>query len=100
MKACDGLTLCHVRCRRQFVAELLMSIHDSALADADLATTIEGVICSTCARAPAYAADLVQQAGKPSITQLARDTSAGTYLCSLSAQKTGSQACCCFSQAL
>ena len=41
-----------------------MSIHDSALANAELATAIEGVICNICARAPTYAADLVQQAGK------------------------------------
>ena len=41
-----------------------MSIHDSALADAELATSIEGVICNICTRAPMYATDLVQQAGK------------------------------------
>ncbi len=46
------------------MAELLMSIHDSALADAELATAIEGVICNICTRAPTYAADLVQQAGE------------------------------------
>lgn len=57
-----------MRCRRQFVAELLMSIHDSALADAELATSIEGVICNICKRAPTYASDLVQQAGKFSFT--------------------------------
>ena len=45
------------------MAELLMSIHGSALADAELATAIEGVMCNICMRAPTYAADLVQQAG-------------------------------------
>ncbi len=48
-----------------------MSIHDSALADAELAIAIEGVICNVCARAPTYAADLVQQAGElPSSSQV------------------------------
>lgn len=40
-----------------------MSIHDSALADAELAGAVEDVICCACTRAPMYAADLVQQAG-------------------------------------
>lgn len=43
-----------------------MSIHDSALADTELADAVEDVICCACIRAPLYAADLVQQAGMTS----------------------------------
>ena len=49
--------------RRQFVGELLMSIHGSALADSDLVDAIEDVMCHVCMHAPTYAVDLVQHAG-------------------------------------
>ena len=54
---------CGVAYRRQFVGELLMSIHGSALADDDLLDAIEDVMCRVCAHAPTYAVDLVQHAG-------------------------------------
>ena len=54
---------CWVACRRQFVGELLMSIHGSALADGDLVDAIEDVMCRVCVHAPTYAVDLVQHAG-------------------------------------
>ena len=41
-----------------------MSIHGSALADADLVDAIEDVMCRVCAHAPTYAVDLVQHAGR------------------------------------
>lgn len=50
-------------CRRRFVAELLMSLHDSPLADAAMRGVALQTICSAPASAPMYAADLVQHAG-------------------------------------
>ncbi|CAL8471989.1 g11531 [Coccomyxa elongata] len=49
--------------RRRFVAELLMSLHDSPLADAAMRGVALQTICSGPASAPMYAADLVQHAG-------------------------------------
>ena len=50
------------RRRRRFVAELLMALHDSALADSALREAALRVLCCVHA-APSYAADLSQQAG-------------------------------------
>ncbi|BDA47572.1 probable nucleolar pre-ribosomal-associated protein 1 at C-terminar half [Coccomyxa sp. Obi] len=49
--------------RRRFVAELLMSLHDSPLADAAMRGVALQTICSAPGSAPMYAADLVQHAG-------------------------------------
>jgi hypothetical protein len=45
------------------VAELLMSIRGSSLANAELAEAVEVVIYRACMKAATYAADLVQHAG-------------------------------------
>ena len=45
------------------MAELLMSVHGSSLANAELAEAIEDVIYRACTCAATYAADLVQHAG-------------------------------------
>ncbi|KAK9812620.1 hypothetical protein WJX72_000751 [[Myrmecia] bisecta] len=48
--------------RRRFVVELLMTVHDSALADSSVRDLAMGAICAV-ARAPAYAQDLAKKAG-------------------------------------
>lgn len=45
------------------MAELLMSVHGTSLANAELAEAVEDVIYRACTCAATYAADLVQHAG-------------------------------------
>lgn len=49
--------------RRRFVGELLMSLHDSPLADSALQHTALRTLCRLACTAPAYAADLAQHSG-------------------------------------
>ena len=49
-------------CRRRFVAELLMSLHDSPLADAQASKSVMHVL-TAATLLPAYGKDLINRAG-------------------------------------
>ena len=53
-------------CRRRFVAELLMSLHDSPLADAQTRRSAMHAL-TAATHLPAYAKDLLNRAGEPGL---------------------------------
>lgn len=57
---------CQMLCRRRFVAELLMSLHDSPLADAQTRTSAMHAL-TAAAHLPGYAKVLMQRAGKAAL---------------------------------
>lgn len=71
-----------------------MSIHSSALADAELANAIEEVVHRACTCAPTYAADLVQHAGVYHLSPLALGDS-GLYFKRPLTKKSWDQGACC-----